>query len=386
LRRLFLLVAATVLVDTMFYAAIAPLLPTYEADLGLSKTSAGILSASYPAGTLLASLPAGWLAGRFGAKRTMMGGLGLLTGSSLAFGLANEIVALDAARFVQGLGGACSWAGGLAWLIGTAPSDRRGALIGGAMGAAVFGIMLGPVLGSAASEIGPEPVFAGVAVAAALLLVAAATTPAGARGERSSWAQLGAAARRPQLRLAVWIFMLPALFSGTFGVLAPLRLDDLGAGAVTIGAMFLVAASIEMVLNPVLGRVSDRRGRMPPIRAGLAGATVMAILLPIPAVVAVLFAVGVAAVTMLALIWAPAGALLSDASEASGLDQGFAFGLMNLAWAGGQVVGGAAGGGLADLTTDAVPYALLAAVCAATLLAVRAYAPQLGQGAVPRAR
>ena len=57
------------MVDTMFYAAIAPLLPTYEADLGLSKTAAGLLSASYPAGTLLASLPAGWLAGRVGARR-----------------------------------------------------------------------------------------------------------------------------------------------------------------------------------------------------------------------------------------------------------------------------------------------------------------------------
>ena len=172
LRRLFLLVSAVVLVDTMFYAAIAPLLPTYEADLGLSKTSAGILSASYPAGTLLASLPAGWLAGRIGAKRTMIVGLTLLTGSSLAFGLADDIVALDLARFVQGLGGACSWAGGLAWLIGSA-EERRGELIGGAMGAAVFGILLGPVLGSAASELGSEPVFSGIAVAAAILLVAA---------------------------------------------------------------------------------------------------------------------------------------------------------------------------------------------------------------------
>ena len=377
--------SAVVLVDTMFYAAIAPLLPTYEAELGLSKTAAGVLSASYPAGTLLASLPAGWLAGRIGAKQTMILGLTMLTGSSLAFGLANEIVALDLARFVQGLGGACSWAGGLAWLIGSA-KERRGELIGGAMGAAVFGILLGPVLGSAASELGSEPVFAGVAVAAAILLVAAITTPAGPRGERSSWGHLGVALRGGQLRLAIWIFMLPALFSGTFGVLVPLRLDDIGAGAVTIGAMFLVGAAIEMVLNPVLGRFSDRHGRMPPIRAGLAGATAMAIVLPLPTVIWVLVVAGIATVTTLGLIWAPAGALLSDASEASGLDQGFAFGLMNLAWAGGQVVGGAAGGGLADLTSDAVSYGLLAAAFAATFVAVRGQRPQLGHGEVPPAR
>ena len=127
----------------------------------------------------------------------MILGLTLLTGSSLAFGLADDIVALDLARFAQGLGGACSWAGGLAWLIGSA-KERRGELIGGAMGAAVFGILLGPVLGSAASELGPEPVFSGVAVAAAILLVAAITTPAGPRGERSSWSQLGVALRGRQ--------------------------------------------------------------------------------------------------------------------------------------------------------------------------------------------
>ena len=367
----------------MFYGAIAPLLPTYEADLGLSKSSAGVLSASYPAGTLIASLPAGWLAGRFGAKATMAGGLALLCGSSLAFGLADGIVALDSARFVQGVGGACSWAGGLAWLMAVAPAERRGEMIGAALGAAVFGILLGPVLGSAASEIGPEAVFSGVAALAAILLVAALLTPAAPTGARSSWRDLRAAASGGRLRLAIWLFTLPALFSGTFGVLVPLRLDDIGAGAVTIGAMFLAGAAIEAVLNPVLGRMSDRRGRMPPIRAGLAGATAMAVLLPIPAVTWLLVGAGIATVSALGLLWAPAAALLSDASEASGLDQGFAFGLMNLAWAGGQVVGGAAGGALADATVDAVPYAILAVVCAATLLRLQ---PQLGHGAVPRAR
>ncbi len=370
------------MVDTMFYAAIAPLLPTYEADLGLSKTGAGVLSASYPAGTLLASLPAGWLAGRIGAKATMIVGLSLLVVSSFVFAHADTIVVLDGARFVQGLGGACSWAGGLAWLITVAPGERRGELIGGAMGAAVFGILLGPVLGSAAAEISPEVVFSGVSVLAAVLLAVALAVPGAQPGPQSSWGELRTALTGGPLRLALWLFTLPALFSGTFSVLVPLRLDDIGAGAVTIGAMFLVGAGIEAILNPILGRFSDRHGRMPPIRVGLAGAATMAVILPLPEAIWLLVAVGIVAVTTLALLWAPGGALLSEASESSGLDQGFAFGLMNLAWAGGQVVGGAAGGGLADLTVDAVPFAILAALCAATFLRVRGQ-PQLGQGLVP---
>src|SRR5687767_13839947 len=102
----------------MFYAAVVPLLPTYQDDLGLSKAAAGVLSASYAAGTLTAAIPSGYLAARIGARRTLIVGMALLAVSSVAFGFANEVALLDAARFLQGVGGACSWAGGLAWLVG----------------------------------------------------------------------------------------------------------------------------------------------------------------------------------------------------------------------------------------------------------------------------
>ena len=159
MRRLYLLVAAVILVDTMFYAAITPLLPEYADDLGLSKTGAGILSASYAAGTLVAALPSGWLAAKIGFKRAMLVGLALLGVSSVVFAFAQSVVLLDIARFAEGVGGACAWTGGLAWLIAAAPVDRRGELIGAALAAAIFGILLGPVIGGIASVIGPEIVF-----------------------------------------------------------------------------------------------------------------------------------------------------------------------------------------------------------------------------------
>ena len=68
--------------------------------------------------------------------------------------------------------------------------------------------------------------------------------------------------------------------------------------------------------------------------------------------------------------WAPAMALLSDAAENVGLDQALAFSISNLSWAVGHVVGAGAGGALAEATSDAVPYSLLAVTCAATLAGV----------------
>jgi MFS family permease len=59
----------------------------------------------------------------------------------------------------------------------------------------------------------------------------------------------------------------------------------------------------------------------------------------------------------LGTFWAPAIAMLADAAEVEGVNQGFAFGLVNLAWAVGQVAGSGGGGAVANLTSDAVPLA-----------------------------
>src|SRR3954452_4286647 len=109
----------------MFYAAITPLLPHYVDEFGLTKAQAGVLSGAYPAGTALGSLPAGLLASRVGVRRTVLFGLGSLAFSSVAFAFAPSIGILVAARFVQGFGGAASWAGALAWLVGAPPRGGR---------------------------------------------------------------------------------------------------------------------------------------------------------------------------------------------------------------------------------------------------------------------
>ena len=367
-RRLFLLVSAVVFVDTAFYAAIAPLLPSYAQDLGLSKTAAGILTASYAAGTLLGSLPAGWLASRFGVKPTLLLGLGLMSVTSVVFGLANDIVLLDATRFVQGVGGACSWTAGMAWLISGSPAERRGELIGSSLAAAIVGMLFGPVLGGAATVIGPEALFGAVAIVGAGLAAFAWTTPGVPPSEEPSLLRGVGALRRPAVAAGFWFFLLPALFSGVIEVLAPLRLDALGASGVAVGAVFLTAAGVEAFISPVSGRLSDRRGRLVPIRVGLLGSAVMAILLPLPSHAVVLAVAVVAVVAALGVLWAPAMAMLSEASETAGLDQGLAFALANLAWAGGHVLGGGAGASLADLASDALPYGLMAALCAGTLV------------------
>jgi MFS family permease len=372
MRRLFALVAAVVLVDTMFFAAITPLLPEYSAELGLSKTAAGILSASYAAGTLLGTFPGSILAARVGVRPTVMAGMLLMAVSGLVFAFANDILLLDAARFLQGAGGACAWIGGLSWLVTAAPAERRGELIGSALAAAIFGVLLGPVIGGIASVTGPEPVFSSAAVLGTVLAVLTYRTPAPGPAGLPGWERFRRTVASLHVATGFWLVMLPAIFSGVIWVLVPLRLDALGASGLAVGAVFLVSALVEGAASPTFGRISDRRGRLWPIRIGLVAAAVMCLLLPLPEVVLLLGVAVVASELALGFCWTPAMALLSDTVERAGVAQWLAFALVNLAWAGGQVLGGSGGGGLADASSDTTSYLVVAALLATTALAVAA--------------
>jgi MFS family permease len=376
MRRLVIMVAAIVLVDTMFYAAIAPLLPYYSHRFDLSKSAAGVLAGAYAAGTLLGSIPGGWLTARLGVRRTVLIGLSMMIASSVAFGFAHSVETLDIARFVQGVGGAASWAAGLAWLMARAPANRRGELIGTALAAAIAGGLLGPVLGTAASQTSPKLVFSLVGLLGLGLCFWTLTEPAPPPTGGQSFDAFRPALRDQSVLRGMWLTTLGALLFGTLGVLAPLRMDHLGASEVAVGASFLLAAAAAAATSPVVGRLSDRIGWRRPVLLGLCVSAVWAVILPMAQTSAVLFVLIVVADPFFGLSYPAAGAMISHGAEGAGLDQGYAFALFNIAWASGQVVGDAGSAGLAQATSDAVPYALLCGLCLLTIAVLRRRGPQ----------
>jgi MFS family permease len=366
MRRLLVLVGATVFVDVMFFSALTPLLPHYVHELGLSKGQAGLLAAMYPIGAGVMGIPSGIVAARVGVKPTMLFGLALIAVTTLVFGFAQTFWLLDAARFVQGAASAFAWTAGFAWLVAAVAPARRGEMIGKAMAAAIGGALFGPVVGAVSSFTGTGPAFATVGVFAAILGIAALRTPGFPPGERQPLSVLTDAARDRRIIIAFWFVLLPALGFGVVAVLAPLHLSRLGVGTAAIGGIWLVGAALESMLSAVVGRVSDRRGRTLPLRVGLAGAAVVTAMLAWADVRWLIAGLVVVTAMAFGTFWAPALSMLADAAEARGLDYAYGFALMNLAWAPGAAGGSAVGGALGDAVSDALPYLALTVLCAAT--------------------
>ncbi len=367
MRRLVLLVSAVTLVDTLFFAALTPLLPHYAHTLDLSKSSSGVLTGAFTAGTLVASLPGGLMASRLGVKPTLLLGLALMSVTTFIFGLAGAVSVLYAARFGQGVASALSWTGGLAWLVAAHP-DRRGEMIGIVMAATLGGALLGPLLGATAVELGTGATFGAVALLGVVLAGWAGLTRSSGTTARQPLRSLFGAAREQPVATGLLLITLASLFLGLQSVLAPLRLDRLGFGPFGVGVTFLIAAALQGAFNPLLGRWSDRYGRLRLVRAALIPAAVLSVAIPWVGERWWLATLIVGANVAYGVLWVPGIALVADGADRIGLHPGLGMALMNLAWAPGHAVGSAAGGALAQVTSDGVPYLLLAAACLLALL------------------
>ena len=388
MRRLLVLVSVVVFVDAMLFGALAPLIPGYADEFGLSKTGAGLLVASFGAGALLGGIPGGLAALRWGPKTAVVAGLVLLAASSFAFAAAEGPWALGLARFVQGASSTTTWAGALAWLTVATPRERRGELIGIAFGAAVFGAILGPMFGAVADAVGIGASFAVVGAVAAALAGWAATRPGAAPEQQATGAVSRAFADRRFLG-GLWLNTLPAWLFGTIVVLVPLQLDEGGFTPFAIGAVFLAAGLVETVVNPFLGRFSDRRGRLLPIRIALTASVAVALAFAVARDPYPVAALAILAAIAFGAFYTPGMALVSDRTEAAGLSQAIGFGIMNTAWALGNMTGPALAGAIAEEAGDAVPYVLAAVLCLLTLAAtgtVRAPTPRrvVGDGSSVR--
>jgi predicted MFS family arabinose efflux permease len=361
-------------VEAMLFSALAPMLPRYADELGFGTVAAGVLTGCFALGVFVGSLTSGAVASRHGGKPVLAAGTVTMIAASVLFGLARDVVVLDVARLIQGLGGGMVWAGGLTWIAACAAPERRATAIGTAIGIGICGALLGPPLGGLAVVTSTELVFStllplGLLVALALVLRTPGTASLQVEG---SLTDLFERAHRRRAFSAVWVMLLPAVGLGLLNVLGPLRLDAAGAAVGILTLVYVLAGAAEGGASPLAGRLADRRDP---------DAVVCWVLLLMALGFAAFAAAGgVIALAVLVvmlggtfgLMWAPANARTHAVAQSAAVSEAHVFAIFNVCFAGGQMVGGTGGGALADLAGDAVPSLVMAGVATVTSLALLA--------------
>src|SRR3954462_10584892 len=119
-------------------------------DLGTGLTSLQWVDDAYTLALASTVLTAGSLADRFGPRRLFTAGLVVFTLASAACAASTDIVFLDIARAVQGVGAAVMFAVSLAILAHAFPEPRERAGALAAYGATIGGTFaIGPLVGGA---------------------------------------------------------------------------------------------------------------------------------------------------------------------------------------------------------------------------------------------
>jgi MFS transporter, DHA1 family, solute carrier family 18 (vesicular amine transporter), member 1/2 len=369
------LVTAAMFVDAVFFALIAPLLPDYSEQLGLSKLEVGLLFAAHPAGTLLFAPVAAVLVRRVGTRATMTTGLMALGAATIVFGFAASLGVLAFCRFVQGASAALVWCGGLARLRDVAPPERRGAALGLAGSAAGAGSLFGPGFAALSVLLSTEVVLLALGLAA-LVLCAALHSAGELPGERHVTSELepepAAGGRLAGVARPLAVIVICGVVFGAVTTLAPLRLADLGVGVAGIAAVFALAAVMEIVVSPLAGHASDVVGRIPPIRLSLALAMPLLVLQAVAGSAWALGAAVALTTAVAASLWPLGTALLADESgERSGSPAGV-FAASVVAWSAGLAGGSLLCGALAEHLGEGAAYGVLVAACALALLSLAA--------------
>lgn len=371
-NRSFILVAAAAFVlESALFSTLSALLPHYEDELGMSTLASGVLAGTYTGGMIVGTLVAGlWTSDRFGVRSTALVGCGMLAAASIAFGAADDVVALDLARTVQGVGAGLLWCSLLNWLILVVPIARRGTALGSALGAAVFGTAAGPLLGAATQVVGTFAVFAAVALAVLAYAAILARTPSPPPGDEGlpPLERLRLPRDRP-LRWLTWIGVLPPLVAGAAIILVPLRLDDLGASEAGIDAALLVGSLLSAACCALAGRVADRRGHWLPI---VGGAFICVLTLVAMGTAESAFALAAGFVLFegigLSFCWIPLISLFTERGEGVGMSAASAALVLNLTITAAYTIGPPLFTGLAESSAAAVPYLLMAAATLVVLV------------------
>jgi multidrug resistance protein len=355
---------------------IAPIIPAYATHLGASNTEIGILFSSFSLVVLIFTFPIGLLSDYIGRKPFIIGGLFILSLSSLFYGLSSSLPLLIASRSIQGLAATFTYSTCFAFIADIYPPDKRGTtmgIIGAAVGA---GMIAGPIVGGGLAEyVGYSFPFYGISALSTLFLIPSfflLKEPLTQKeGHQRNIDIKGLFLNQNLLATLIVITVVSACWAILESLYPRYLSSTLGYGMGMMGILFSISIVIFTPVRFLSGRVSDKIGRKLPFILGLVILTGTTPFTPYATtLVLIIFALSLFFFSF-GMIFGTTMPLIADTVTFSGYQgdpYGSASGMYNVSWSIGFFLGPLAGGAIADLLSIKILFLIYAALLALSIL------------------
>lgn len=377
LTRPFALLCGAVFLGYANQWMVTPVIPLYVDAQGGSAFAAGLILLAFAIPSVAARPFIGMLSDRWSAPGVLALGLvAMALGSALL--LAASILMLVIGNIVRGLGWAGVNTGGYARLAASAPAARRGEAAGYYTAATSAASMLFPALGLWLLQ--RDAGFAGVFIGSIILALFGlpiALSLARDRGAAPvaaiSPADTSGAILDRGVLIATGLNLCSTLAMPAVMAFLPLYAKSIGVPY--IGAFYVVAGIVNILLRPVLGKWSDAMGRAPGIAVGL-GAQFVGLAF-------IAAADGLAAILIGGLFVAAGVSLTGSVTTALAMDlanprsRGQAMATYSMSYQIGAGLGAIVSGALADLVGLRGMYIGSLVITASGLLLLAAYRKRL---------
>lgn len=284
------MLAAVALSVAVGFGIVAPAIPVFAREFGVSRTAAGAVISAFALMRLVSALAGGRLVDKLGERLVLGAGLSIVGLSTLVAGFSNSYVQLLVLRGAGGVGSAMFTIAALSLLLRVVGPDQRARATGLYQGGFIVGGIAGPALGGVLATASLRTPFfvygATLAVAAAIALRALRDTELADPAAATPTARmtLRQALGLPAYRAALVInFGTGFVLFGLRASLVPLFVvEGLKRETYWTGIGLAVSALVTAALLLPAGRFSDTRGRRPALVAGAGLATTGLLLFATP--------------------------------------------------------------------------------------------------------
>ena len=357
-RRQLLILSFTLVVVTLGFGLVMPIIPFYMEQFGAGGTELGLLVASYAVMRLIFGPIWGSLSDRVGRKPILMIGVLGYGITMVGFGLANQLWMMFLARILAGVLSSATAPTTMAYISDSTSEEDRGGGMGMLGAAGGLGAIFGPAVGGLLAERSlsfPFFIAAGMSFLALVLIaiLLPESLPQSDRSPRTTdqpifdlrawWKALFS----PIGSLLVLTFLVTGGLMIFYGILGLYALERFGYGTSEVGVIFTILGLVSAVGQGLLvGPLTKRFGDPAVIKIGFLLSTASLLIVMLAGqYLTLLVTIGFFSLTNALLI----PAITSLTSKRATLNQGVTMGLSNSFISLGRIFGPTLGGLTFDL-------------------------------------